>query len=114
MTTPADLGLLYRDAPVIGSVGSRTRAREHLRRAVEMAPQYPENRLNLIEAYMKWGERTGAYRELQTLEATWPAARTNFVGEAGRQLGRLGGEAQEAQEEGRGSHQAARDSAPEP
>ena len=31
---------------------------------------------------MKWGERTGAYRELQTLEATWPAARTNFVGEA--------------------------------
>ena len=77
-----NLGLLYRDAPVIGSVGSRTRAREHLRRAVELAPQYPENRLNLIEAYMKWGERTGAYRELQTLEAAWPAARTNFVGEA--------------------------------
>lgn len=77
-----NLGLLYRDAPVIGSIGSRTRAREHLRRAVEVAPQYPENRLNLIEAYMKWGERTGAYRELQTLEAAWPAARTNFVGEA--------------------------------
>jgi hypothetical protein len=31
---------------------------------------------------MKWGERTGACRELQTLEAAWPAARTNFVGEA--------------------------------
>lgn len=77
-----NLGLLYRDAPVIGSVGSRTRAREHLRRAVEVAPEYPENRLSLIEAYMKWGERTGAYRELQTLEAAWPAARTNFVGEA--------------------------------
>src|ERR1039458_8698646 len=76
------LGLLYRDAPVIVSVGSRTRAREHLRRAVELAPQYPDNRLNLIEAYMKWGERTGAYRELQTLEAAWLAARTNFVGES--------------------------------
>ena len=33
-----NLGLLYRDAPVIGSIGSRTRAREHLRRAVEVAP----------------------------------------------------------------------------
>ena len=31
---------------------------------------------------MKWGERTGACRELQALEAAWPAARTNFVGEA--------------------------------
>jgi hypothetical protein len=77
-----NLGLLYKDAPAIGSVGSRTRAREHLRRAVELEPQYPDNRLNLIEAYLDWGERAGAYRELQALEAAWPAARTNFVGEA--------------------------------
>jgi tetratricopeptide (TPR) repeat protein len=77
-----NLGLLYGDAPVIGSIGSRTRAREHLRRAVEVAPRYPENRLSLIEAYMKWGERTGACLELQALETAWPAARTNFVGEA--------------------------------
>jgi tetratricopeptide (TPR) repeat protein len=76
------LGLLYRDAPVIGSIGSRARAREHLKRAVELVPQFPENRLNLAETYVKWGERTGAYRELQALEAAWPAARTNFVGEA--------------------------------
>ncbi len=77
-----NLGLLYRDAPVIGSIGSRTRAREHLRRAVELAPLYPENRLCLIEAYVDWGERAGAHRELQLLENSWPAARTNFVGEA--------------------------------
>jgi tetratricopeptide (TPR) repeat protein len=76
------LGLLYLDAPTIVSIGSRTRAREHLKRAVELAPQYPENRLSLIEAYLKWGERTSANRELQGLEAAWPAARTNFVGEA--------------------------------
>jgi tetratricopeptide (TPR) repeat protein len=76
------LGLLYADAPAFGSIGSRARAREHLRRAVELAPQYPENRLSLIEAYLNWGEPTGAYRELQILEAAWPAARTNFVGEA--------------------------------
>jgi tetratricopeptide (TPR) repeat protein len=77
-----NLGLLYRDAPVIASIGSRTRAREHLKRAVELAPLYPENRLSLIEADLKWGDRTGAYREFQTLEAAWPAARTNFAGEA--------------------------------
>ncbi len=75
-----NLGLLYRDAPVIGSIGSRARAREHLKRATELAPQHPGNRLSLIEAYSKWGDRTEAYRELQTLEAAWPAARTNFVG----------------------------------
>ena len=77
-----NLGLLYRDAPVIGSVGSRSRAREHLRRAVELAPEYPENRLSLIEAYAQWGDRTGAHRELEALQTTWPAARTNFVGAA--------------------------------
>ena len=53
-----------------------------VKRAAEAAPEYPENGLNLVEAYLKWGERTGASRELQTLEAAWPAARTNFVGEA--------------------------------
>jgi len=47
-----NLGLLYLDAPAIGSIGSRT------------------------------GERILASHELQTLEAVWPAARTNFVGEA--------------------------------
>ena len=76
------LGMLYRDAPAIGSVGSRTRARERLQRAVELAPHYPENRLNLIETYMKWGERANASRELKALQAAWTAARTNFVGEA--------------------------------
>jgi len=77
-----NLGLLYRDAPAIASIGSRTKAREHLTRAVELAPQYPENRLNLIEAYLQWGEPNNARRELAALEAAWPSARTNFVGEA--------------------------------
>ena len=47
------LGLLYYQAPVIGSVGSRTKARKHLERAAEIAPGFPENRLNLAEAYLK-------------------------------------------------------------
>jgi len=76
------LGLLYRDAPVIGSVGSRSRAREHLQRAVELAPQFPENRLNLIETYVKWGERSSAAAELKAFEESWPRARTTYVGAA--------------------------------
>jgi tetratricopeptide (TPR) repeat protein len=77
-----NLGLLYRDAPAIGSIGSRSKAREHLKRAVELAPRYPENPLNLIEAYLKWGETNNARRELAALEEVWPGARANFAGEA--------------------------------
>jgi tetratricopeptide (TPR) repeat protein len=77
-----NLGLLYLDAPAIGSIGSRSKAREHLTRAVELAPRYPENRLNLIEAYLQWREPNSARGELAALEEAWPSARTNFVGEA--------------------------------
>lgn len=75
-----NLGLLYRDAPAIGSVGSRRKAREHLTRAVKLAPQYPENRLNLIETYVKWGEPNAARSELAALVQAWPSARTNLTG----------------------------------
>jgi tetratricopeptide (TPR) repeat protein len=77
-----NLGLLYCDAPSIGSIGSRSKAREHLLRAVELAPDYPENRLNLIEAYLKWGERSNAQRELKALEAILPDARAKLTGQA--------------------------------
>jgi hypothetical protein len=77
-----NLGLLYRDAPAIASVGSRSQAREHLKRAVELAPRYPDNRLNLIETYLNWGETNSAQRELTAVAAVWPSARTKFVGEA--------------------------------
>jgi hypothetical protein len=76
------LGLLYKDAPSIMSVGSRSQAKKHLQRAAELAPQYPENELNLVEAYLGWGDRNDASRQLKATEAIWAAARTNFVGEA--------------------------------
>jgi tetratricopeptide (TPR) repeat protein len=69
-----NLGLLYREAPSFGSIGSRSKARQHLRRAVELAPDYPENRLNLIETYLQWGDHTGPVSELKALEDLWPAA----------------------------------------
>ena len=77
------LGLLYREAPGWpASIGSRSKARQHLQRAVELAPDYPENRLNLLEACMKWGDGKGARRELEVLDTLWPTAHTNFTGEA--------------------------------
>lgn len=77
-----NLGLLYRDAPSWISVGSKSKARKHLLRAVELAPDYPENRLNLAEGCVKWSDRNGARRELHALEGLWPRARTNFTGAA--------------------------------
>ncbi len=76
------LGMLYRDAPAIVSVGSRTKARQQLAHAVELAPKYPENRLELIEGCLKWNDRPAARRELQALEKVLPAAREEFNGSA--------------------------------
>jgi tetratricopeptide (TPR) repeat protein len=77
-----NLGLLYLEAPGWPtSIGSRSKARHHLRRAVELSPQYPENRLNLVEACLKWGDRSGARRGLKALEEIWSVAQANFSGE---------------------------------
>lgn len=76
-----NLGLLYRDAPVIGSVGDRRQSRLHLERAVRLEPDYPDNRLTLAESYLKWGDHQSARRELTELDALWPKARTQFSGE---------------------------------
>jgi hypothetical protein len=76
-----NVGQLYRDAPAIGSVGSRSKARKHLSRAVELVPDYPENRLCLIESLLKWSDRNGARRELKLLETLWLTAKTNLTGD---------------------------------
>jgi len=77
-----NLGQLYRDAPALASIGSRSQAQRHLQRAVTLAPHFPDNRLELIEAYLKWGQRDQARRELKTLEEIWPAARAQWTGPA--------------------------------
>jgi len=77
------LGLLYRDAPGWPlSVGSDKKARKHLQRAVELSPDFPENRLNLLETCRKWNDRKGVKQQTEALTALWPAARTNFTGVA--------------------------------
>ena len=76
------LGLLYFDAPGWPtSIGSRTKARRHLERAVTLSPDFPDNRLSLLEAYLKWGDQTGIQRELLKLEELLPQARRQLVGE---------------------------------
>lgn len=80
------LGLLYRDAPGWPiSIGNRSRARTYLERAVALAPDYPENLLNLAESEVKWGDRQGAEKELDALDALWPAAQKAFRGPAWEQ-----------------------------
>src|SRR5512133_193527 len=74
------LGMLYRDAPSIASIGNRTKARQHLQRAVELEPNFPENRLELIQSYLKWNERNNARQELRNLEQNQEAARKEFGG----------------------------------
>jgi hypothetical protein len=76
------LGLLYRDAPAIGSIGSRAKARQHLERALALAADFPENRLNLMESELKWNERIAARRELKALEEAMPSARKKLAGPA--------------------------------
>jgi hypothetical protein len=78
-----NLGLLYRDAPGWPvSIGSKRKARSFLDQAATLAPDYPENRLNLAESFLQWRESEDAGNELKTLDSLWPQARTNFAGEA--------------------------------
>lgn len=77
-----NLGELYFQAPGWPlSVGSNRKAREWLERAVAVAPEYPENQLNLAEAQLKWHQTDLFKATMSQLEAIWPAARTNFTGE---------------------------------
>jgi hypothetical protein len=76
------LGLLYRDAPHWPiSIGSKSKSRAFLERAEKLAPDYPENHLNLAESCLQWHESNDAKKELDALDSLWPKAQTNFTGE---------------------------------
>jgi tetratricopeptide (TPR) repeat protein len=80
------LGLLYRDAPGWPfSIGSRRKAREGLEQAAKLAPDYPENHLNLAESFLQWRDSDNARSELEALDRLWPKAQTNLTGEAWEQ-----------------------------
>ena len=76
------LGLLYKDAPGWPtSIGSRSKARQHLRRANELCRDYPDNRLSMAEAYLDWGETKLVTEELPSLAETLETARSKLTGE---------------------------------
>ena len=77
------IGILYRDAPGWPtSLGSRSKARHHLQKAVELCPEYPGNRLSLFEAYAKWGEKKAVQSQAAATEEFLKKARQQFTGEA--------------------------------
>lgn len=76
-----NLGLLYLEAPGWPvSLGHRGKARKHLTRAAELASDYPENWLNLLEARRRWGE-PHLDADLKRLAEMLPNARLRFTGE---------------------------------
>jgi tetratricopeptide (TPR) repeat protein len=78
---PRCLGLLYRDAPGWPvSIGNRHKAREYLEQAAALAPDFPENQLNLVESHIHWHQAADAEKAWHKLTAIWPAARTNLTG----------------------------------
>ena len=77
-----NLGLLYRDAPGWPvSIGSKSKARAHLQQARKIGSEEPENLLNLVEAEVKWGDRTAVLRDMKALDELWPAAQKQLAGE---------------------------------
>jgi len=77
-----NLGLLYWQTPGWPiSLGSKTKARQHLQQALKVSPDYPENHLNLLEAELKWGDTDGVLRGLKALDELWPEARKKLTGE---------------------------------
>jgi hypothetical protein len=78
-----NLGQLYFQAPGWPlSVGSKRKARQWLELAVQLEPGYPENQLKLAEARLKWHETELFQASLTNIASIWPAARTNFAGQA--------------------------------
>lgn len=75
-----NLGYLYRDTPSLLSIGDSVKAKHYLAAAVELAPDFPENRLALMEGLAAWGDREEARQELAELEKLWPDARRDLAG----------------------------------
>lgn len=76
------LGELYSDAPGWpASIGSRNKARQHLEKAVQLFPEYPGNRICLLESLVKWGDKKAVQSQLASTEEFLKEARTKFTGD---------------------------------
>jgi tetratricopeptide (TPR) repeat protein len=76
------LGMLYRDAPGWpASIGSRSKAKQHLAKAVQLAPQYPGNHISLIESFIAWGDLNAARTAVSQAEPHLRQARLELTGD---------------------------------
>ncbi len=75
------LGMLYRDAPGWPiSIGSRSKARLHLEKAVELSREFPENVLVPLESYLKWNDLSEVRANLKTAGEVLEKGRKQFSG----------------------------------
>ena len=63
------------------SIGNRSKARTHLKRSVELGPEYPANHLELLTACLDWKDRRTAEKLLPGVEQCLRNARRAFSGE---------------------------------
>jgi tetratricopeptide (TPR) repeat protein len=76
------LGMLYVDAPGWpASVGSRSKGRRHLERAIELAPLYPDNNLTALETWARWKDKERLRKGFAHYERILPQAREKYTGE---------------------------------
>ena len=75
------LGMLYRDAPGWPtSIGSKKKARQHLERAAQLHPEFPENQLALLESLEQWGDKRDFERQIKVVKKTLAESRAKFTG----------------------------------
>ena len=73
------LGMLYMDAPGWPtSIGSKSKSRRHLQRAVELVPDYPTNYLTLMEAYLRWGDADALRTAMAKYRRILPTAKEKY------------------------------------
>lgn len=75
------LGMLYMDAPGWpASIGSKSKAKKHLERAVELVPDYPTNYLTLMEAYLRWENAEALQTAMAKFRRLIPVAKEKYSG----------------------------------
>lgn len=75
------IGILYRDAPGWPvSLGDRTKARQHLEKAAQLAPNYPDNQISLLESYLAWGNKDTVQTQILTVQPKLDTARAELNG----------------------------------
>ena len=75
------LGLLYLESPGWPtSIGNNAKARAHLEHAIQLEPDYPDNRLSLAEALAKWHKKGELGTQMSALTELWPRAKARFTG----------------------------------